>query len=50
MAQHHEVTDHKHGTMNIAEQERTYNGFLKFLTWGTIACLAVVIFLALANA
>ncbi len=40
-------TDHKHGEMEITDQENTYNGFIKFLVNGTIACLVVVIVLAL---
>lgn len=38
---------HKHGEMDIAEQEKTFSGFVKFMTWGTIICLAIIVFLAL---
>ncbi|MDO5528644.1 MAG: aa3-type cytochrome c oxidase subunit IV [Paracoccus sp. (in: a-proteobacteria)] len=50
MAQHHEITDHKHGTMDVTEHERTFDGFIRLLIWGAVSSLAVVIFLALANA
>lgn len=40
-------TEHKHGEMDIAEQENTFNGFVSFLTWGTIICLLVLVFLAI---
>jgi fumarate reductase subunit C len=37
---------HKHGEMEIREQEATFNGFVKFLTNSIIACLVVVVILA----
>ena len=37
---------HKHGEMDIREQENTFNGFVKFLTNAIIACLVVVLILA----
>ncbi|MGI3186011.1 aa3-type cytochrome c oxidase subunit IV [Nioella aestuarii] len=37
---------HKHGEMEIQEQEATFNGFVKFLTNSIIACLVVVVILA----
>ena len=37
---------HKHGEMDIHEQEATFNGFVKFLTNSIIICLLIVIFLA----
>jgi predicted transcriptional regulator len=50
MAQHHEITEHKVGTMDITEQQRTFAGFIKFATWVAILSILVLIFLALANA
>ncbi len=38
---------HKHGEMDIHEQEATFNGFVKFLTNGIIFCLLVLVILAL---
>jgi len=38
---------HKHGEMDIQEQEATFNGFVRFLVNSTIACLLVVLFLAI---
>lgn len=38
---------HKHGEMDIQEQEATFNGFVRFVTNSIIACLLVVAFLAI---
>ena len=38
---------HKHGEMDISEQEAAFNGFVRFLTNGIIACLLVLVILAL---
>lgn len=46
---HHETTDHKIGTMDITEQQRTFAGFIKFATWTAILSIAVLIFMALTN-
>ncbi|WP_116132469.1 aa3-type cytochrome c oxidase subunit IV [Tropicimonas sp. IMCC34043] len=40
---------HKPGTMNIAEHEKTFNGFIRMVTNGAILCIIVLIFLALVN-
>jgi len=45
MADHHEP--HEHGTMDITAQEKTFAGFLTFGTRLAIACIAVLIFLAI---
>ena len=50
MAKHHDVTEHKHGTMDISEQERTFVGFLRLAGWTTVVSILVLIFLALVNA
>lgn len=41
---------HKHGEMDISEQERTFDGFMKFLVWGIMISIGTLVFLALANA
>ncbi|WEF23860.1 aa3-type cytochrome c oxidase subunit IV [Paracoccus sp. S3-43] len=46
---HHDVTDHRIGTMDITEQQRTFAGFLKFATWVGILSILVLIFMALVN-
>ncbi len=50
MAKHHEVTEHKVGTMDITEQRRTFAGFIRLATWAAGLSILVLIFLALVNA
>lgn len=49
MASHHDHSEHKIGTMDITEQQKTFAGFIKFATWTCILSLAVLVFMALAN-
>ncbi len=49
MASHHEITEHKHGEMDVRAQEKTFVGFIKAVTWVCIISAAVLIFMALAN-
>ena len=44
------AADHEHGTMDVTEQQRTFDGFIRFATWNVVAIVAILIFLALANA
>lgn len=48
MADHHE--DHKLGSMDIREQEKTFVGFMKMVQWGVVLIIGILIFMALANA
>lgn len=48
MADHN--SDFKPGSMDVREQEKTFAGFLKFVQWGVVIIIAVLIFMALANA
>lgn len=50
MAAQHQDTDHKHGDMDIAYHQKTFNGFIRMATWVCVIAAAVLIFLALANA
>ncbi|ATQ54934.1 aa3-type cytochrome c oxidase subunit IV [Paracoccus yeei] len=49
MASHHEVTEHKHGSMDISDHQKTFAGFIRVSTWVVGLSIAVLIFLALAN-
>lgn len=42
--------EHKPGSMDITVQEKTFHGFIKFVTWGAVVSALVLIFMALANA
>ncbi|MEH7830127.1 aa3-type cytochrome c oxidase subunit IV [Gemmobacter denitrificans] len=44
------MAEHKHGSMDIREQEKTFAGFVRMVTWGAGLSIGVLIFLALANA
>lgn len=46
----HDAPHHEHGTMDIVEQERTFDGFVRFMTWSAVLTILVLIFLALTNA
>ncbi|MCL3881809.1 aa3-type cytochrome c oxidase subunit IV [Marivita sp. GX14005] len=43
------MAEHKHGSMDITEQEKTFEGFIKVATRVAIASIAVLIFLAIFN-
>lgn len=44
------MAEHKQGSMDIRVQEKTFAGFVKLSIWGAAISIAVLIFLALANA
>ncbi len=39
--------DYKHGEMDISAQEKTFNGFMRYSVNIGIACIVVIIFLAI---
>lgn len=43
------MADHKHGEMNTAEQEKTFNGFVTTMARVVMVTIAVLIFMALIN-
>ena len=43
------LTEHKHGEMDITEQTRVYSGFIKFGIYVGLFSLFILIFLALFN-
>ena len=45
-----EMAEHKHGSMDIKVQEKTFEGFIRMVTWGAAISIGVLIFMALANA
>ncbi|WP_172329287.1 aa3-type cytochrome c oxidase subunit IV [Mangrovicoccus sp. HB161399] len=44
------MAEFKHGTMDIADHEKTFSGFVKFVTRAVIGIFVVLIFLALVGA
>ncbi len=43
------MADHKHGEMDISVQEKTFDGFMKYVTWGAIISIALLVFIGLVN-
>ncbi|MDJ0826370.1 MAG: aa3-type cytochrome c oxidase subunit IV [Rhodobacter sp.] len=43
------MADHKHGEMDITEQEKTFSGFVKWVTNATIIILVALVLLAIIN-
>ncbi len=41
------MAEHEHGTMNTDVQEKTFNGFVTFVTRTVIVILAILVFLAI---
>ena len=44
------MANYKHGEMDITSHEKTYHGFITFVTRTVIAIIVFLIFLALLNA
>lgn len=43
------MAEHKPGSMDISEQEKTFSGFLRACVWVVGVSIAILIFLALVN-
>ncbi len=43
------MSDHKHGEMDITEQERVFAGFIKFGIYVALFSVFVLVFLAIFN-
>lgn len=41
--------EHEHGSMDTSDQEKTFEGFVKFTTYSVIGILVFLVFLALVN-
>ena len=46
----HKTTEFVPGTMDIREQQETFDGFLKFASWVVVIALGALVFMALSNA
>ena len=44
------MADYEYGKMDIKEQEKTFEGFIRFSMWVAGIAIGVLIFMALANA
>ena len=43
------MAEHKHGSMDITEQEKTFAGFIRVSIWVTALSIGAVIFMAISN-
>lgn len=43
------MSEHEQGSMDIKEQEKTFNGFVKFTTYTVIGILVFLVLLAMIN-
>ncbi len=43
------MADHEHGNMDTHVQEKTFEGFVKTVTWTVIVILLFLVFLAMVN-
>jgi len=41
------MADQEHGKMNVEAQEKTFDGFLKFVSRAVIVIIGILLFLAL---
>jgi hypothetical protein len=44
------MAEHKHGSMDTKAQEKTFEGFMRMVSWGGVIIVVVLIFMALVNA
>lgn len=52
MADHHadqHQGEHKHGSMDIRAQEKTFEGFIRMSVWVVAISIAVLVFAGLVN-
>ena len=43
------MADHKHGEMNIAEQQKTFGAFIQWGIWLSVIVAVILIFLAIVG-
>lgn len=43
------MAEHKHGSMDTAEQEKTFDGFMRWSVRVTVFSIGILIFLAIFN-
>ena len=44
------MAEHKHGSLDIKVQEKTFAGFIRMVTWGAGISIGILVFMALVNA
>lgn len=41
------MVEHKHGEMDATENEKTFEGFMKWTTWSVIVILVIIVGMAI---
>ena len=41
------MADHKHGDMDVKEQEKMFDGFVSFTTWSVVVILVIIVGMAI---
>ena len=41
------MAEYKHGEMDVSENEKTFDGFMKFTTWSVIVILVIIVGMAI---
>lgn len=41
------MAEHKHGEMDTEVQEKTFEGFMRFVTWTVVVLLVLVVWMAI---
>lgn len=44
------MAEHQQGSMDTKAQQKTFDGFIRMTIWGAAISVAILIFMALANA
>jgi hypothetical protein len=44
------MAEHKHGSMDTKVQQKTFDGFIRMVTWAVFVIFGILIFMALVNA
>ncbi|MCA0846546.1 aa3-type cytochrome c oxidase subunit IV [Salipiger thiooxidans] len=44
------MAEHKHGTMDITDQEKTFHGFIKFVIRSVVVIFVIVVIMAIFGA
>lgn len=43
------MAEHKHGEMDISVQEKTFDGFVRYVSWGAAISIGLLVFIAIVN-
>lgn len=41
------MAEYKHGEMDVTENEKTFEGFMKFATWSVVVIVVIIVGMAI---